>query len=108
MFALKTTPWRAQNWDPQSYTSELSNNIVSVTTAYAIFKRVLYMFVNCYYTIVISVHMKYQVLLSTGGTFENISNCRVTSYSLSIQQRFIDNQCISDTNDTDFAWYIKM
>ena len=49
--------------------------------------------------------MKSQVVLSTGGIFGTIFYCIVTSYSLSIEQRFLDNQFVSSVNDTDFAWY---
>ena len=47
---------------------------------------------NCYYPIFIFVHMKYQVVQSTGGTFVTIFYCRATSYSLSIEHNFVDNQ----------------
>ena len=51
--------------------------------------------------------MKYQLVLSTGGIFENIFYCSVIRYSLSIEQNFLDNQFVSSTNDTDFCWYSK-
>ena len=51
--------------------------------------------------------MKYQVVQSTGGTFVTIFYCRATSYSLSIEHNFVDNQFVSITNDADFAWYSK-
>ena len=35
------------------------------------------------------------------------SNSSFTSYSLSIDQRFLDNQFVSSMNDTDFSWYSK-
>ena len=31
----------------------------------------------------------------------------VAIYSLSTDKRFLDNQCVSSTNDTGFAWYSK-
>ena len=37
----------------------------------------------------------------------NYFYCDVTSYSLSIDKRFLGNQCVSITDDTDFAWYSK-
>ena len=33
--------------------------------------------------------------------------CRVARYSLSIEQRSLDNQFVSSKNDTDFDWYSK-
>ena len=53
----------------------------------------------------ISEHIKFQVFLSTGGIFDFF--CSVTSYSLSIEQRFLDEQFVSSVNDTGFAWYSK-
>ena len=51
--------------------------------------------------------MKSQVVISTGRIFETIYYFIITSYPLSIEKRFLYNQFVSSTNDTDFAWYSK-
>ena len=63
-------------------------------------------FSNCYYPIFIYFRIKFQVVISTVVIFETIFY-RVTSYSLSIKQRFLCSQFISSTNYTYFAWYSK-
>ena len=55
----------------------------------------------------ISVHMKFQLVLSTGDIFETIFYCIITSYSLSIEDRFLDNHFVSSTNYTGVSWYSK-
>ena len=51
--------------------------------------------------------MKSQVVLSTGGMFETIFYCRFTRYPLSIIHSPLDDNFLSSTNDTDFAWFSK-
>ena len=55
----------------------------------------------------ISVHMKYQLVFSKWGIFETIYYHIVTSYSLSTDQCFLNNQFVSSKNGTDFSWYSK-
>ena len=62
---------------------------------------------NIYYPIFITVHMKYQVVISTVGIFKTIFYWRVTSYSLSIDNNFLGDHFVSRTNDTDFSLYSK-
>ena len=64
------------------------------------------MFFRLLFLYFISVHMKFQVLLSTGGVFETFIFSD-TSYSLSIEQHLLDNPFVSSANDTGFAWYSK-
>ena len=47
----------------------------------------------------ISVYVKCQIVLSTGGIFENIFYYIVTRYSLSIEQIFLDNKFVTSTNN---------
>ena len=55
----------------------------------------------------ISLRMKFEVVLSTYRIFETIFYCSVASYSLSIEQYFLDENFVSSKNDTGFAWYSK-
>ena len=41
------------------------------------------------------------------GSLKLFLNYIVTRYSLSIEQRFLDNQFVSGKNDPDFTWYNK-
>ena len=51
--------------------------------------------------------MKPQLVILTGGIFETISYCNVTSYYLSIEHSLLNNQFLSSANDTDLFWYCK-
>ena len=99
--------WCEDHYENEETILGISQKIVSVTTSYAILNRILFIFVNFYYPIFISVHMKYQLVLSKGGIFETIFYCIATRYSLSIEQRLLKNQFISSTDDTNFSWCSK-
>ena len=69
----------------------LTNNKVRAKKLYVILNRIPFMLSNCYFPIFISVHIKFQAVLSTGGIFETIFFPALQAIPYQLSRIFLTN-----------------